>query len=278
MTAPFEFSFEFFPPRTEAGHAKLAATCDMLAEHNPTFFSVTYGAGGSVRDRTLATVCNIRRAGIDAAPHLSCIGSDRGEMRALLQRYKQEGVKRIVALRGDVPSGEMSIGEFHYANQLIEFIRDETGDHFELIAAAYPEMHPQAPNFESDVRYFINKMQAGANKAITQYFFDAESYFHFVDKVRAQGIDAPIIPGIMPIMNADNLRRFSAMCGASIPRWVDKQLDAFGGDTDSVRAFGTEVVSRLCERLIDGGAPGLHFYTLNQAEPTLNILNTLRRG
>lgn len=276
MSNALETSFEFFPPRTPVGQEKLSTLCDRLTAYSPSFFSVTYGAGASVRERTLDAVLRARRGNIDAAPHLSCIGSDCKNLRELLEIYQREGVRRIVALRGDVPSGEISVGEFRYANELIEFIRHETGDAFELIAAAYPEMHPQAPNYETDLRYFINKMEAGADKAITQYFYDADAYFHFVDKVRAQGIDAPIIPGIMPIIDADKLRRFSAGCGASIPRWIDKQLDAYAQDVDSMTAFGEEVVTHLCERLIEGGAPGLHFYTLNQAAPTLAVMDNLK--
>lgn len=275
MSNALETSFEFFPPRTPVGQEKLASLCDRLVAYDPSFFSVTYGAGASVRERTLDAVLRARRGDIDAAPHLSCIGSDRENLAELLAVYRREGVRRIVALRGDVPSGEISVGEFRYANELIEFIREETGDAFELIAAAYPEMHPQAPNYETDLRYFVNKMHAGADKAITQYFYDAEAYFHFVEKAQAQGVDKPIIPGIMPIVDADKLRRFSATCGASIPRWIDKQLEAYAQDPHSLQAFGQEVVSRLCERLIAGGAPGLHFYTLNQAAPTLAVLNNL---
>ena len=275
MPNALENSFEFFPPRTAVGQEKLASLCDRLVAYDSTFFSVTYGAGASVRQRTLDAVLRARRGDIDAAPHLSCIGSDRDNLVELLAAYQREGVRRIVALRGDVPSGEISVGEFRYANELIKFIREETGDAFELIVAAYPEMHPQAPNYETDLRYFVKKMQAGADKAITQYFYDAEAYFHFVEKTRAQGIDKPIIPGIMPIVDADKLRRFSMTCGASIPRWIDKQLEAYGQDPQSLQAFGQEMVTRLCERLIEGGAPGLHFYTLNQAEPTLAVLNNL---
>ena len=276
MSNALETSFEFFPPRTPVGQEKLASLCDRLVAYEPSFFSVTYGAGASVRERTLDAVLRARRGQIDAAPHLSCIGSDRENLAELLNTYRREGVRRIVALRGDVPSGEISVGEFRYANELIEFIRAETDDAFELIVAAYPEMHPQAPNYETDLRYFINKMDAGADKAITQYFYDAEAYFHFVEKAQAHGMDKPIIPGIMPIVDADKLRRFSATCGASIPRWIDKQLEAYAQDPESLKAFGQEVVTRLCERLIEGGAPGLHFYTLNQAEPTLAVLDNLK--
>ena len=276
MSNALETSFEFFPPRTPVGQEKLASLCDRLVAYEPSFFSVTYGAGASVRERTLDAVLRARRGQIDAAPHLSCIGSDRENLAELLNTYRREGVRRIVALRGDVPSGEISVGEFRYANELIEFIRAETDDAFELIVAAYPEMHPQAPNYETDLRYFINKMDAGADKAITQYFYDAEAYFHFVEKAQAHGMDKPIIPGIMPIVDADKLRRFSATCGASIPRWIDKQLEAYAQDPESLKAFGQEVVTHLCERLIEGGAPGLHFYTLNQAEPTLAVLDNLK--
>ena len=275
MPHALEVSFEFFPPRTAAGQDNLSLLCDQLIAYRPSFFSVTYGAGASVRERTLDAVLSVRRGSVDAVPHLSCIGSNHHNLIDLLETYRREGVRRIVALRGDVPSGEISLGEFRYANELIEFIRRETGNSFELIVAAYPEMHPQAPNYETDLRYFINKVRAGADKAITQYFYDADAYFHFVDKVFAQGIDVPIIPGIMPIVDADKLRRFSACCGASIPRWIDKQLDAYAHDPCSMTAFGGDVVTHLCERLIKGGAPGLHFYTLNQADPTLTVLSNL---
>ena len=272
---PLGVSFEFFPPNTDAGRDKLLGVRDTLAERSPRFFSVTYGAGGSTQARTLDTVCRVRESGITTAPHLSCIGSEKGQLRELLARYREEGIDSLVALRGDLPSGMGGIGELRYANELVEFIREETGDHFEIAVAAYPESHPQAPSFERDVENFVRKMKAGANLAITQYFFNADAYFHFVDRARALGVEAPIVPGIMPITNYTKLARFSDACGAEIPRWIRKQLEAYGDDSESIAAFGEEVNSRLCQRLLDGGAPGLHFYTLNQAAPSLKILDNI---
>ena len=271
-------NFEFFLPKTEAGQAKLVAVANVLADEQPEFFSVTYGAGGSTRDGTRRTVLQLNNeVGVPAAPHLSCVGDSREDLRTLLNDYRAQGIQRIVALRGDLPSGMgHASGELRYANELVEFIRAETGDHFKLEVAAYPESHPQAPNFETDLKNFIRKAQAGADSAITQYFFNADCYFHFVDRVRQAGVDIPIIPGIMPITNYSKLARFSDACGAEIPRWIRKQLEAYGDDSDSIKAFGTEVISQLCERLIEGGAPGLHFYTLNQAEPTVAVLRNLR--
>ncbi|MGM0914649.1 MAG: methylenetetrahydrofolate reductase [NAD(P)H] [Pseudomonadota bacterium] len=272
---PLGISFEFFPPNTEAGREKLIGVRDALAKRSPRFFSVTYGAGGSTQDRTLNTVHQVREAGITTAPHLSCIGSEKAQLRDLLARYREEGIDSLVALRGDLPSGMGGIGEFRYANELVEFIREETGDHFEIAVAAYPESHPQAPSFERDVENFARKVKAGANLAITQYFFNAEAYFHFVDRARARGVEAPIVPGIMPITNYAKLARFSDACGAEIPRWMRKQLEAYGDDSESIAAFGEEVITRLCQRLLDGGAPGLHFYTLNQAAPSLRIVDNI---
>ncbi|GHE22973.1 methylenetetrahydrofolate reductase [NAD(P)H] [Halomonas urumqiensis] len=272
---PLGISFEFFPPNTDVGRDKLVGVRDALAEREPRFFSVTYGAGGSTQDRTLNTVRQVRESGFTTAPHLSCIGSEKGQLRELLARYRGEGIESLVALRGDLPSGMGGIGELRYANELVEFIREETGDHFEIAVAAYPESHPQAPNLDKDVENFARKMQAGANIAITQYFFTADAYFNFVDKARALGVEQPIIPGIMPITNYAKLARFSDACGAEIPRWIRKQLEAYGDDSESIAAFGDEVISRLCQRLLDGGAPGLHFYTLNQAAPTLRILDNI---
>ncbi|SDM81304.1 5,10-methylenetetrahydrofolate reductase (NAD(P)) [Franzmannia pantelleriensis] len=272
---PLGISFEFFPPNTEAGHEKLVGVRDALAERGPRFFSVTYGAGGSTQARTRRTVSMIGESGINTAPHLSCIGSDKGELRELLAQYREEGINSLVALRGDQPSGMGGIGELRYANELVEFIRAETGDHFEIAVAAYPECHPQAPSFEHDLQNFVRKMKAGANLAITQYFFSAEAYFHFADRARALGVEAPIVPGIMPITNYTKLARFSDACGADIPRWMRKQLEAYGDDSESIQAFGEEVISRLCQRLLDGGAPGLHFYTLNQATASLRVLDNL---
>ncbi|WP_425221042.1 methylenetetrahydrofolate reductase [NAD(P)H] [Pseudomonas sp.] len=271
-------NFEFFPPKTEAGQAKLIAVANVLAGEQPEFFSVTYGAGGSTRDGTRRTVLQLNNeVGVPAAPHLSCVGDSREDLRTLLNDYRDCGIQRIVALRGDLPSGMgHASGELRYANELVEFIRAETGDHFKLEVAAYPESHPQAPSFEADLKNFIRKAQAGADSAITQYFFNADCYFHFVDRVRKAGVDIPIIPGIMPITNYSKLARFSDACGAEIPRWIRKQLESYGDDSDSIKAFGTEVISQLCERLVEGGAPGLHFYTLNQAEPTVAVLRNLR--
>ncbi|MCA1770205.1 MAG: methylenetetrahydrofolate reductase [NAD(P)H] [Halomonas sp.] len=272
---PLGVSFEFFPPNTDAGREKLAGVRDALAARNPRFFSVTYGAGGSTQNRTLDTVLQVREAGITTAPHLSCIGSEKQPLRELLARYREEGIDSLVALRGDLPSGMGGIGELRYANELVTFIREETGDHFEIAVAAYPESHPQAPSFERDVENFARKMKAGANLAITQYFFNADAYFHFVERARALGVEAPIVPGIMPITNYAKLARFSEACGAEIPRWIRKQLEAYGDDSEAIAAFGEEVISRLCQRLLDGGAPGLHFYTLNQAAPSLKILDNI---
>ncbi|WP_312702788.1 methylenetetrahydrofolate reductase [NAD(P)H] [Stutzerimonas nitrititolerans] len=271
-------SFEFFPTKTEAGHEKLLATARRLAEYKPDFFSCTYGAGGSTRDRTLNTVLQLDgEVKVPTAPHLSCVGDSKQELRELLNLYKNAGIKRIVALRGDLPSGMgMASGELRYANELVEFIRAETGDHFHIEIAAYPEMHPQARNFEDDLANFVRKARAGASSAITQYFFNADCYFYFVERVRKLGVETPIVPGIMPITNYSKLARFSDACGAEIPRWVRKQLESYGDDMDSIQAFGTQVISEMCEKLLAGGAPGLHFYTLNQAEPSLAIWDNLR--
>lgn len=272
---PLGISFEFFPPTTEAGRDKLMGVRDALAERRPRFFSVTYGAGGSTQERTLHTVQAVRQSGITTAPHLSCIGSEKARLRELLARYREEGIDSLVALRGDLPSGMGGIGELRYANELVEFIREETGSLFEIAVAAYPESHPQAPSFEHDLTNFARKMKAGADFAITQYFFSADAYFHFVERARALGVEAPIVPGIMPITNYTKLARFSDACGAEIPRWIRKQLEAYGDDSEAIADFGEEVVSRLCQRLLDGGAPGLHFYTLNQARPTLRVLDNI---
>ncbi|TDN97076.1 MULTISPECIES: methylenetetrahydrofolate reductase [NAD(P)H] [Halomonas] len=274
---PLGISFEFFPPNTDAGREKLVGVRDALASRAPRFFSVTYGAGGSTQDRTLNTVRMVRESGFTTAPHLSCIGSDKGALRELLSRYREEGIDSLVALRGDLPSGMGGggVGQLRYANELVEFIREETGDHFEIAVAAYPESHPQAANLEQDLSNFARKMKAGADIAITQYFFSAEAYFHFVERARALGVEAPIVPGIMPITNYTKLARFSDACGAEIPRWIRKQLESYGDDSEAIGAFGEEVVSRLCQRLLDGGAPGLHFYTLNQAAPCLRILDNI---
>ncbi|MBE0405185.1 5,10-methylenetetrahydrofolate reductase [Halomonas citrativorans] len=272
---PLGISFEFFPPNTDAGRDKLMLVRDELATRNPRFFSVTYGAGGSTQARTRDTVRTVSQNGITTAPHLSCIGSEKAQLRDLLSQYREEGINSLVALRGDMPSGMGSIGELRYANELVEFIRDETGDHFNIAVAAYPESHPQAANLDKDIENFARKMKAGADMAITQYFFTADAYFNFVDKVRALGVEQPIIPGIMPITNYTKLARFSDSCGAEIPRWMRKQLESYGDDSEAIAKFGTEAVSRLCQRLLDGGAPGLHFYTLNQAAPVLKVVDNL---
>jgi methylenetetrahydrofolate reductase (NADPH) len=269
------FSFEFFPPQTPEGVVKLAATRKQLAPLKPAFFSVTFGAGGSTQDRTLETIRQIKAEGYNAAPHLSCIGSTRENIGTLLHAYKNMGIKRIVALRGDLPSGMGSIGEFQYANELVAFIRAQTGDHFHIEVAAYPEYHPQAKSPRDDLLNFKRKIDAGADSAITQYFFNADSYFYFVDECRKQGITVPIVPGIMPIVKFAQLARFSDACGAEIPRWMRRKLEGYGDDSAAIMAFGLEVMAQLCERLLAGGAPGLHFYTLNQAAPTLAIWQRL---
>lgn len=269
------FSIEFFPPKTPEGAEKLRVTRAKLAALKPKYFSVTFGAGGSTQKGTLDTVLEIQREGQEAAPHLSCIGSSRESLRAILDEYKSNGIRRLVALRGDLPSGYGASGEFRYANELVEFIRAETGDWFHIEVAAYPEMHPQAKSPQDDVRSFARKVKAGANAAITQYFYNADAYFRFVDDARKEDIDVPIVAGIMPITNYSQLMRFSDMCGAEIPRWIRLKLASFGDDTESIRAFGLDVVTALCDRLLQGGAPGLHFYTLNQAPATLEICRRL---
>ena len=259
------FSFEFFPPKTTEGMEKLRETRKQLAQLKPKFFSVTFGAGGSTRDRTLETVLEIQAEGYDAAPHLSCIGSTQENIRAILTEYKSKGIKHIVALRGDLPSGTMDVGEFRFANELIDFIRQETGDHFNLEVAAYPEFHPQARSAQEDLLNFKRKVEAGADAAMTQYFFNPDAYFRFLDECEAMNISIPIVPGIMPITNYVQLARFSDACGAEIPRWIRKKLEGYGDDLPSIRAFGLDVVTALCDKLLSQGAPGLHFYTLNQA-------------
>jgi len=275
MTNSKLFSFEFFPPQTPEGAEKLRATRKQLALLKPEFFSVTFGAGGSTQDRTMETIRQIHAEGHDAAPHLSCVGSTRDNIRALLFVYRDMGIKRIVALRGDLPSGMGSIGEFQYANELVSFIRAETGEHFHIEVAAYPEFHPQAKSPREDMVNFKRKVMAGANSALTQYFYNADGYFRFVEECRKLGVTAPIVPGIMPIMKFSQLARFSDACGAEIPRWMRKTLESYGDDTASVQAFGLDVVTQLCERLLAGGAPGLHFYTLNQSGPSLEICKRL---
>ena len=264
-------SIEFFPPQTPEGAAKLRTTTERLAALKPDFFSVTYGAGGSTQERTFATVREIAAAGHQAAPHLSCIGSTREKIRAILDEFAATGIRRIVALRGDLPSGTGDPGEFRYANELVEFIRAESGDRFLIEVAAYPEWHPQARSPEDDLLAFERKVKAGATAAITQYFYNPDAYFHFVDAVRKRGIDIPVVPGIMPIASFTKLARFSDSCGAEIPRWMRKRFEALGDDAAAVRALGLELVTALCEKLLAGGAPGLHFYSMNQADLTLEI-------
>jgi len=258
-------SFEFFPPKTADGIANLRETRMQLAKFKPEFFSVTFGAGGSTRDRTMDTVYEIQAEGLSAVPHISCISSSKQEIRELLTAYKNKGIKRLVTLRGDVPSGEVSVGDFKYAAELVAFIRKETGDWFHLDVAAYPEFHPEAISAAKDIANFKRKVEAGANSAITQYFYNADAYFRFVDSCKKEGIDVPIVPGIMPIYNYTQLARFSSICGAEIPRWLRLRLEAYEDDLPSLRAFGADVVSELCTTLLDSGAPSLHFYTLNQA-------------
>jgi len=269
------FSFEFFPPQTPEGTERLAATRKKLAPLKPEFFSVTFGAGGSTRDRTLETVQQIKAEGYSAAPHLSCIGSTRENIRAILDTYRNFGINRIVALRGDLPSGMATTGEFQHANELVSFIREQTGDHFHIEVAGYPEIHPQAKSAHNDLLNFKRKIEAGANSAITQYFYNSDSYFRFVDECRKLGVTVPIVPGIMPIVKFAQLARFSDACGAEIPRWMRKTLEGFGDDSEAIQAFGLDVVTTLCERLLAGGAPGLHFYTLNHAAPSVAIWKRL---
>ena len=270
-----EISIEFFPPQTPEGVEKLRAVREKLAVLKPAFFSVTFGAGGSTRERTFSVVKEIAAEGFDAAPHLSCVGSTRQNIRDILNDYRSAGIRRIVALRGDLPSGTAEAGEFRYANELVEFIRKETGDHFHLEVAAYPEWHPQARFPSDDLTNFVRKVKAGADSAITQYFYNADAYFHFVDEVRARGVDIPIVPGIMPIASFSKLARFSDACGAELPRWMRRKFEGLGDDTDAIRAFGLDVVTELCERLLAGGAPGLHFYSMNQSALTLEICKRL---
>jgi methylenetetrahydrofolate reductase (NADPH) len=270
-----EISFEFFPPQTAEGAEKLRTTRRQLAQLNPAFFSCTFGAGGSTRDRTLETVLEIQAEGHPAAPHLSCIGSTRENIRAVLERYQAAGIRRIVALRGDLPSGMADAGEFRYANELVAFIRAETGDWFHIEVAAYPEYHPQAKSPRDDLANFKRKVDAGADSAITQYFFNADAYAHFVEEVQALGVTLPIVPGIMPIANFSKIARFSDACGTEIPRWMRKKFESFGDDAASARSFGLDVVTELCERLLANGVPGLHFYTLNQAGLTSTIWQRL---
>jgi len=268
-------SFEFYPPKSAEGAKRLRPTWKQLGQLHPAFFSVTYGAGGSTREGTLNTVLQIRADGHQAAPHLSCVASTREQLREVIRSYKDQGIRHIVALRGDLPSGLASAGEFRYASELVRFIREETGDWFHIEVAAYPEYHPQARRASDDLKAFKAKVDAGASGAITQYFYNPDAYFHFVEEARAMGITVPIVPGVMPINNYSQLARFSDACGAEIPRWIRLKLESFADDTASIKAFGLDVVTELCGRLIAGGAPGLHFYTMNMAGPTSTIWHRL---
>jgi methylenetetrahydrofolate reductase (NADPH) len=268
-------SFEFFPPKTAEGMDNLRETRAQLAKFNPEFFSVTFGAGGSTRDRTMDTVLEIQQEGFQAAPHISCISSSKDEIRDLLHAYQAHGIKRLVALRGDVPSGEVSSGDFRYAAELVAFIRAETGNHFHIEVAAYPEFHPEARTPAADLLNLKRKVDAGANSAITQYFYNADAYFRFIDQCAATGINIPVVPGIMPIYNITQLARFSSICGAEIPRWLKMRLEEYGDDMASLRAFGIDVVSELCETLKVSGVPSLHFYTLNRSGVISNIIENI---
>ena len=278
MTKP-AFSFEFFPAKTEQGHEKLLSTYDELNKLSPAYFSVTYGAGGSTRSRTLDIVQALcARGNTDIAPHMSCIGDDKAQIAELLDLYKSLGIKRLVALRGDLPSGQVGMGELPFALDLVKFIREYSGDHFRIEVAAYPEMHPQARSFELDVENLVNKYQAGANASITQFFYNADSYLYLRDTLEKRGIDTvaqPLVAGIMPITNSSNLMRFADSCGADIPRYVRKQLADFGDDSKAIREFGFEVVFRLCERLINEGVPAMHFYSMNKVEPNKRLVEAL---
>lgn len=271
----FRLSFEFFPPKTDIGREKLATVRAELNALHPDFFSVTYGAGGSTRDNTLGIVSAMRKEGMNVAPHLSFGGDSEDSIITLLQQYKDKGVDRVVALRGDTPSGMGGSSQMVYANQLVAFIRQHFGDYFQLEVAAYPEIHPEAKSYVDDIRYLKGKFDAGANSAITQYFFNPDAYFYFIDQCRAAGIENPIYPGIMPITNYQNLARFSKSCGAEIPRWIRRRLESFGEDQESIAAFGVDLVTDLCDTLLDNDAPGLHFYTMNQTQPTTTIITNL---
>lgn len=275
---PQLLSFECFPPRTDQGTINLNQVISELAVLKPEYISVTYGAGGTTQDKSLETVTHIQQnTEFDAVPHLTCIGASKDSIRELLKTYQDLGINRIVALRGDMPSGMMDPGEFKYAADLIAFIRQETGDHFQLEVAAYPETHPQSRNCDQGIKYFKEKVDQGADAAITQYFFNTDSYFYFIDSCEKAGIDLPIVPGIMPITNYEQLIRFSAMCGAEVPRWLKCRLESFEDhdNMEGLREFGQEYVTRMCQRLLDGGAPGLHFYSMNRTQPTLDIVQNL---
>jgi len=277
MSSQSQISFEFYPPKTPEGREKLKQTRRLLAAVKPEYFSVTYGAGGSTREHTRDIVLEIHREGLDAAPHLSFGGDSEAELLSLVKTYKDAGISRLVALRGDMPSG-MGMQKLVNANELVALLRRHFGDHFDIKVAAYPEIHPDAQGYDRDIYWLRQKFVAGANSAITQYFYNPEAYFYFMEQCRRDGIEQPIYPGIMPITNYQNLVRFSENCGADIPRWIRQRLQGFGQDTYGLRSFGEEVVTRLCETLLAGGAPGIHFYTMNQAMPTLNIVRNLGLG
>jgi methylenetetrahydrofolate reductase (NADPH) len=269
-------SFEFFPPKTDEQRTQLVNTVSALAGLQPDYVSVTFGAGGSTLDYTVEAVRMLREQfGLNAAPHLSCVGGTRAELQALLDTYRQLGCTRIVALRGDLPSGMATLGEFRHANDLVAFIREHTARHFHVEVACYPEVHPQANDARSDLKHFVNKVKAGADGAITQYFFNADAYLQFVNEVRKQGLQLPIVPGIMPISNFSQLRRFSEVCGAEIPRWIERRMSSMGDDVEAIRALGADIVAAMCRRLLGDGAPGLHFYTLNRSKATLEVLQRL---
>ena len=274
-----KFSFEFFPPRTAESSARLQVTQQALAELGPDFFSVTYGAGGSTREKTFETVIDIReKTGVNAAPHISCVGSTGDDLEEVLESYREQDLNHLVALRGDLPSGSVGMGALRYANELVEFIRKHSGDYFHIDVACYPEFHPQSQSAQQDLANFKRKVDAGANGAITQYFYNADAYYYFIDACEKLGIDIPIVPGIMPITNCTQLTRFSEACGAEIPRWILQRLRDFGDDRDSIIKFGVEVTTTLCQKLLDSGAPGLHFYTMNQSAASTQIWQNLGLG
>jgi len=276
MTSPLPVSFEFFPPNTPVGDAKLVDVVQRLGAARPEFFSVTYGAGGSTRDKTLATVRAIAAAGHEAAPHLSCVGSTRAGIGEILATYRQQGIRRLVALRGDLPSGTATAGEFRYAAELVRFIRETQGADWHIEVAAYPEYHPQQRYAARDLQHYADKVRAGASSAITQFFFNPDAYFHFVEQTRSLGAEVPVVPGIMPFHNYARIAQFAARDGIEIPRWVALKMEGYMDDAASIRAFGLDVVTALCERLLAGGAPGLHFYTMNQADLTLELCRRLK--
>jgi methylenetetrahydrofolate reductase (NADPH) len=271
-----DLSFEFFPPQTAEGVEKLRVARGKLAQLSPEFFSVTFGAGGSTRDRTREIVLEIKDEGLEVAPHISCIGSTHDNVRSMLSVYQDHGIARLVALRGDLPSGMAQAGAFRFASELVAFVRSEFGDAFHIEVAAYPEYHPQSRSAQDDLQNFKRKVDAGADSAITQYFFNADAYYHFRDECEAMGVTIPIVPGIMPIGRYHQLARFSDACGAEIPRWIRRKLEGYGDDAESIKAFGLDVVTQLCERLLHHGAPGLHFYTMNQADTISTICKRLQ--